>query len=409
VSSDIYELNCPFCDKLYKLPREKVIKHVGKSIHCRKCGQPFSIPALPPEEPDEITPPPGEVFPEQPPAATEPVIAHESEPIAVAEPEPSASEPAEEYSIATPFASGDSFEPPALEEYAQPPIVDFAIEPAADDLHEHDEAAFTAPIGDIVDAPESASYFASESLVEATIPLERNEPTTIAIADEVSAEESAPAAEFGSIEPEHPLESQPHESVHEFAMADESVERPELPAELPEALAAETQPIEAPPPQLPPVPVSAPVPPKPRRGARTAVAPVFDAESEEPQPRRRGMFASRAEQAAPIETIPTDPAAAGESPVFEAIHEEVAVESEPSPAARSTEPETAMSAPKFAVGEAVPIAINPAIAPTQISPQILDVWSSVRRALMLLATMSVIIAIVLVAILLTLLGIIPKK
>jgi hypothetical protein len=50
VATELFELNCPFCDKLYKLPREKVLKHQGKSIHCRKCGQPFSIPAPPEHE-----------------------------------------------------------------------------------------------------------------------------------------------------------------------------------------------------------------------------------------------------------------------------------------------------------------------------------------------------------------------
>ena len=51
MGTNIYELNCPFCDKLYKLPRDKVLKHAGKSIHCRKCGKPFSIPVVPPDEP----------------------------------------------------------------------------------------------------------------------------------------------------------------------------------------------------------------------------------------------------------------------------------------------------------------------------------------------------------------------
>ena len=47
MSIDIFDLNCPFCQKVYKLPREKVVKHVGKTIYCRGCGNPFSVPPLP--------------------------------------------------------------------------------------------------------------------------------------------------------------------------------------------------------------------------------------------------------------------------------------------------------------------------------------------------------------------------
>ncbi|MBV8782251.1 MAG: hypothetical protein JO353_12720 [Phycisphaerae bacterium] len=46
-SLEMYDLNCPFCDRVYKLPREKVVKHVGKTIFCRSCGKPFSVPPLP--------------------------------------------------------------------------------------------------------------------------------------------------------------------------------------------------------------------------------------------------------------------------------------------------------------------------------------------------------------------------
>jgi hypothetical protein len=443
VSSDIFELNCPFCDKLYKLPREKVMKHVGKSIHCRKCGQPFSIPALPPDEPIEIAPPFEEVFPEEPPAPTEPAIEAEPEPVAVMatapvvlepseespaaeeiaaehaapeehEPQHSSSQPLgrepivseqlEEHPVEVPFATGDSFEPPPLSEYAEEPIAEFAGEAPADGAFGADEESFDGPITEIAsETPEAAKYFASESLLEPAIPLTDDEPPADAISHEERAPESSAAGVVDSIEPAEPVPSDPHDSMRAFAMVDE----------LPDSLDIESHVVETPPPQVATAPSAPPPLRKPKKSVRALVAPVFDAESEEPQPRRRGMFGSRTEPEAPVEILAAVAAAPAEE--VQAVDVEVDKETdepESSFASRLTgqpELETAESEPPPAKRERPPVVASPATGPMQASPEVLELWSAIRRSVALLATMSMIIAIVLIAILLTLLGIIPKK
>jgi len=363
VSGDTFDLKCPLCDKHYTLPLAKVIKNAGKSIRCPRCHERFVIPNPLQDEP------PSEHAPEQ---------LNESAPQRFDEPEPAApifeptSEPAEApVRVSSEVAAQETI--PPVEEMPSPPPMSFEQ---------------TASEGPFIDSP-----------------------TTI---------QNAPT----------PEEADDHAACPDSATPDEAVST-EVSSELPE-----TFPIEAPPPQLPPVPVSSPAPPKPRRGARASVTPVFALVQDEPEPRRRGRFGARIEPPGRIEPIVTPVVEPIEPPIeshptespptksplvestgIEAADHEQPVEAEPidktEPIA-SAEPESDGEAPVLPSKTDTPIRAAPTTPPVEApsaaisSPPPADL-SAIRRSVALLATMSVIIAVVLVAILLTLLGIIPRK
>jgi len=357
VSSELYDLNCPSCGKHYTLPLDKVVKNAGKRIHCRRCHQLFVIP-IPTAVPikDAVTQSPDLALVPEAPTSEEAAIAA-----------PGVEPPTPMVETEAPSeAQTEVGEPPSLSEYGESTIAD----PPA----------------------------------EAHAPADSETATT----------------------------TTDHDSIHGVAMADapardegEAVQ--EVPSELPTALD-----IEAPPPPLPPIPVSTPALPKPRRGGRASVAPVFDpTEEEEPQPRRRGRFGMRSEPRAPIDAAvspalehdePVADLPPGESmeitpPVIEASHPEPAVEKESTDDGNTLE----LSADVVAdTTPALPISEDPSLqviapapstakADSAISTPVSEDLSAIRRSVALLATMSVIISVVLIAVLLALLGIIPKK
>jgi predicted Zn finger-like uncharacterized protein len=44
--AELFELNCPHCDRVYRLSRERIEQNVGREIRCRQCNDVFVLPAL---------------------------------------------------------------------------------------------------------------------------------------------------------------------------------------------------------------------------------------------------------------------------------------------------------------------------------------------------------------------------
>ncbi len=58
------EFRCPHCSQLYRLSHEQLARYSGRTSNCRKCQQPFTFPAAPPDD--------------QPPAEIGAGVAHEA-------------------------------------------------------------------------------------------------------------------------------------------------------------------------------------------------------------------------------------------------------------------------------------------------------------------------------------------
>ncbi len=412
--SDIYELNCPFCDKLYKLPRDKVVKHGGKAIHCRKCGQAFSIPILPTVDP--------EVAEKEPVPIAAPAAEQEVAPASAADRDSASVE-----SRAIPHAGGyaaeegaqsdEVMEPPPLTEYTAERLDDGGVESGGDPLaapegspapHFTDEPAayFAVKVtsvetyaaeGDGLDVP------ASEGLEASHEPLQDESATVSQAEPDGEAEREEPAIK----------------SSWDVAEEDEPVAEPneEEPAEVS---------LEAPPPLPPPPDVRAaqPLTPpsKPARAERVPVTPLLveEEDDDEPVPRRRGRFG--------LGVGKTPPAQAVTPPVVEEVHAVVEPLKPPAEAVEEREGQAVLEGlgepdartagaddagtttpAEASMREDPPGILAPEHRPVSIPPNILEVWLAMRRSLMLLAVMSVVIAVVLIAILLAILGIIPKK
>jgi hypothetical protein len=477
VSTDIYELNCPFCDKLYKLPRDKVIKHAGKFIHCRRCGKPFSIPALPQDEPPEELSESAHIAPEpQPePLATDQTVT--AEPAATGPSEPAGHAPPDEpiplaTDALTPGFSEESLEPPALSEYAQPLSSEgetMPIETANETAPQRPEVTSFAQA--FPDAPEASSYFSAGMTAQDASPI-APDTSPHEIDDGSAMDHAAPALSAleetgGALPLEEPTVVHPHAdewaaatseaeegtpieylshgspvdepstaSAVEHGVITLRVQEPQQPTAQPmewPSDAADVPPIQSPPPSAPAP--RTPLPPahvRPRRGARAVVAPVFGAEAEEPQPRRRGRFAM-APAPIPSAEIEASPLAGDAEITVESIgiasaaveppqaHQEHLI-SEPdkeqdvvSESALESHPiakADAGAAAQSSLEDSVAVAgapLPPEVMMAPASPAIQKDLSAIRRFTALLAIMSVVIGLVLVAILLTMLGIIPRK
>jgi hypothetical protein len=507
VSSETYELNCPFCDKLYKLPREKVVKHVGKSIHCRRCGKPFSIPAIPHDDFDETIPvavplfaqPPAKVTsapPPPPPAEPPPVQAAHDDPVPAETPAADSTVvetadvetavvetavietgaaletflnkhaaadassyglPADPWPVTEPVAEEHAhFDPPApvfadsspmeTEEPIAPSLSEdvpqytteqpIAVEEAPSGIAvEHEDepiAASEIPVHE--HAPEEAfdepppvsSYFAAEQVTVESVPTVIDEPPAIV--------ESEPVVETSLVESEPTPATQAPGTLDlsDTATAGEAISASEEASE-----PTEEDTIEAPPPHLPPVPVMLPptqIAPKLRARPRTAVAPVFDAVSEEPVPRRGGLSAETPRvvesfdaAAPPAEEIEpaTDQPSENESPITESVTADEPVlphridreqpalseHSEPFEHIAVSEPDLGLRVSALASTSIhdASAAASTELSPMSLSDRSIADLSVIRRFTALLAIMSVVIALVLVAILLAIMGILPKK
>jgi hypothetical protein len=378
VSTETFELNCPFCDKLYKLPREKVLKHAGRMIHCRKCGKPFSIPTLPGEE-----------------------LQIDSIPIAVAAQERAeesvvAQTPVEEEPPPVALAVSETIEPPPLTEYEMASTAHEEMESPAGNLSEQDAEAI-ATLGLSEDPP---SYFAAPVITSETVELSGEPAFSMEAVSETPFAETRGMEELMGLA--DPVELAPLPGFEEEASEG--------------ALASGEMHTESPPPPLPSVPdVSPPPPPKARRTERISVMPVFDAEEEEQPVPRRKRFGKRAEAVAPVVVESPAPAverveATEEVPVVADAPAEPAAEAPedlnaPVPKAEIAEPEAA----PVAVSEDRPILLSNRAEPLGVSEEVMGVLVTIRRAVMLLAVMSVVIAVVLIAVLLAIMGIIPKR
>ena len=108
--SEIYELNCPHCDRAYRLTREKIEQNAGKQIKCRACGQPFVLPGV---ESAEVEPDPSAVAPTDPawtPPAPAEIAPTESE---MSPGEPATAEHPDADASVVPPVEPDSDAPPA--------------------------------------------------------------------------------------------------------------------------------------------------------------------------------------------------------------------------------------------------------------------------------------------------------
>ncbi len=45
--AELYEINCPHCDRPYRLTRQKLLRYAGRATTCKTCEQAFILPALP--------------------------------------------------------------------------------------------------------------------------------------------------------------------------------------------------------------------------------------------------------------------------------------------------------------------------------------------------------------------------
>jgi hypothetical protein len=159
---------------------------------------------------------------------------------------------------------------------------------------------------------------------------------------------------------------------------------------------------------VPPVPA----PPRRLKRARTAVAPVFDPVAEEPQPRQRGRLAEGLETEAVDFSVfaSTASSSPSEVPAIETAipeHEEDGSQdsSLPPPLKKQSASEEELEESPMPARQAAGSASLFSPAAEKLAQDL----SAIRRFAALQAIMSVVIAVVLVAILLTLLGIIPKK
>ena len=48
--AELYEINCPHCDRPYRLTRQKLLRHAGRTTTCKSCDEQFVIPELPEAE-----------------------------------------------------------------------------------------------------------------------------------------------------------------------------------------------------------------------------------------------------------------------------------------------------------------------------------------------------------------------
>lgn len=358
VGNDLFELSCPFCDKHYKVPREKVLKHAGKSIHCRHCGKAFVVPAIPGPETQRAI------------EFDEPVPLKPATPTPV--PMPVIDEPP---TIAPPLENKTEVEETAAEQegdYATTP-------PTVSDASEHD-----APAGvDEVVAEETPS--AGDDL---------GQGKAIDLAEDVS-----------------PGDSEPDDANDETA-AGVNAELEAIPPAEARAPAME-MPVEPPPPPLAP-----PFEAKPRRRAKVTVSPVFDAqpEEEEPEAAKRGFSfgfgrkkgAEAETTAAPVTKAATTIGAAevAAEPHAEPHEEEPASVEIPAMAEVETEPPPMKEIVPVSEPAARRALVRPTPAAEATQPSEL---TTIKRCLVLLSIMSVVCAVVLVAILLGVLGLLPHK
>lgn len=147
--AEIYELNCPHCDRAYRLTRDKIEANAGKQIKCRACGQPFVLPGVDAAEEEQAYP----TVESSEPVASEPVPVESTEPESPAHPDTAPA--VHDISHTDPYPTDDytgEAAPPAVEYEPDPP----AAPPTA-------PARASSPIATAPSMPATPAYGSSRA------------------------------------------------------------------------------------------------------------------------------------------------------------------------------------------------------------------------------------------------------